>query len=107
MKKPPVDFGLKFEDWICHTLPWQLNLSKSKEVAVRTKFSPFADFVRPLAKKAPEEFEFFFSQLVSRFDKIAHWRTPKGTVVIPQIYKGKFERYPNGKLRHTIVERDK
>lgn len=43
------DFGIEFENWIRHTLPWQLNLSASKEVATNIKFGGFADYVRQIA----------------------------------------------------------
>lgn len=98
-----IDPGLEFEDWITCTLPWQLNLSPSKEVAVKTKFGPFADFVRPLAKKAPEEFEVFFTELKKRFLQVSNWRSPKGTTVISESYKREVLKYPNGKPRHRLI----
>ena len=100
-----IDYGIEFENWICHTLPWQLNLSKAKEVHLRTQFSPFADHVRPLVEKAPKEFERFFKALKKGVAKASKRRAPRGHVIIPQIHKGNFERYPNGKLRHHLVEK--
>jgi hypothetical protein len=100
-----ADQGIKFEDWICHTLPWQLNLSASKEVAVKTKFGPFADSVRPLANKAPQEFDLFFSELKKRFSEASKWKAPRGYVVIPEIYKGEFQTFQNGRLRHRLVKK--
>lgn len=99
------DFGIQFENWLCFTLPWQLNLTPSKEVAVKTKFSPFADYVRPLANKAPKEFEMFFEELRKRFSQVPKWRIPRGSVVSFETYKDQWLKYPNGKFRHTLVEK--
>lgn len=73
-----IDPGLDFENWICDKLPKQLNLSASKETAVKIKFGGFADFARLVARKAPEEFDIFFSELVKKFEEISKWRAPKG-----------------------------
>lgn len=99
------DYGIDFEDWICFIVPWQLNLSPSKEVAVKTKFGPFADFVRPLANKAPEEFNKFFSELKARFEAVSKWKAPNGTAVSYESYKGEWLKYPNGKFRHTLIRK--
>ena len=100
-----LDSGIEFEDWLCFTLPWQLNLSPSKEVAVKTKFGPFADFVRPLANKAPEEFDKFFNELKKRMNLVYAWKAPRGTVVSFESYKGKWLKYPNDKFRHHLVKK--
>jgi len=100
-----ADPGIEFEDWICYTLPWQLNLSSSKEVVVKTKFGPFADFVRPLANKAPEEFDLFFSELKKKFSEVSRWRAPRGTMVFIESYKGEWLTYPNGKFRHHLIRK--
>lgn len=99
------DHGIEFEDWICFTVPWQLNLSPSKEVAIKTKFGPFADYVRPLADKAPEEFEKFFSELQRRIEEVSRWRAPRGRMVWIETYKGEWLEYPNGKFRHTLIRK--
>lgn len=100
-----MDRGYDFESWLRFTLPWQLNLSPSKEVAMKVKFGPFADFVRPLANKAPEEFDKFFSQLRKRIEVVSKWKAPKGTVVSYESYKREWLTYPNGKFRHTLVQK--
>lgn len=99
-----VDLGLEFENWICFTLPWQLNLSPSKEVGVKMKFGGFANLIRPLVNKAPEEFELFFSGLTKRLEEISKWRVSKGYAASPEIYKGEWLTYPNGRLRHQLVQ---
>lgn len=102
-----VDLGYEFEAWFCHTLPWQLNVSPSKEVAIKTKFGPFADYVRPVVNKAPKEFEIFFSELKRRIKEVSKWRAPKGYIVIPVTYKEEWEEFPNGKLRHKLGKKIK
>lgn len=77
-RKLSADPGLDFENWICDALSEQLNLSASKETAVKVKFSGFADYVRQLARKAPKEFDIFFSELVRKFEEISRWKAPKG-----------------------------
>lgn len=77
-----IDLGLDFENWICDILPKRLNLSPSKETAVKVKFGGFADYARLVAAKAPKEFNVFFSEIVKKFDEISHWRAAKGTKCI-------------------------
>lgn len=77
-RKLSADPGLDFENWICDVLPEQLNLSASKETAVKTKFGGFADYARQLAGKAPREFDIFFSELTRKFEEISKWGAPKG-----------------------------
>ncbi len=100
-----LDPGIEFEDWLCFTLPWQLNLSPSKEVAVKTKFGPFADFVRPLVNKVPEEFDKFFNELKKRMNLVYIWKAPRGVVVSFESYNGEWLKYPNGKFRHNLVKK--
>lgn len=76
--KYEIDPGLDFENWICDVLPKQLNLSASKETAVKTKFGGFADYIRQLERVAPKEFEIFYSALIRKFEEISKWRAPKG-----------------------------
>lgn len=73
-----TDPGLDFENWISHDLPKQLNLSASKETAIKLKFGGFADYVRQLEKKAPQEYELFYKTLRKKFEEISKWRAPKG-----------------------------
>ncbi len=103
--KKSSDPGGDFEHWLRYTLPWQLNLSPSKQVAVDETFYQFATFARMLATVAPEEFEIFFNELTNRTDKISKWRAPKGTRIIPTLYKRKIETYPNGKIIYTLIEK--
>lgn len=100
------DLGIEFENWIRHTLPWQLNLSPSKEVAVNIKFGGFADYVRQLADKDPKSFELFYDELRKKFTEIATWRAPKGTRTAPLLTKEGFDDFPNGKHRHTLWRTD-
>ena len=83
-----VDYGLKFEEWICHVVPKQLNLSATKGVAMKMKFGQFADTVRPLVEKTPEEFERFFKALQENFSAVEGWRASKGTKPIKDDGKG-------------------
>lgn len=99
------DPGIEFEDWLCFTIPWQLNLSSSKEVAIKVKFGPFADCVRPLANKAPEEFDKFFNELRRRMEVVYKWKAPKGMTVSYESYKGEWLKYPNGKFRHHLIRK--
>lgn len=97
-----MDKGFEFENWICNTLPWQLNLSPSKSVAVEIKFSQFADTVRPLARKAPKEFEQFFIDLKRKIKEAYKFRAPRGYRAYPRVVGGDLDYYPNGKLRYSI-----
>lgn len=97
-----MDKGLEFEIWISNTLPWQLNLSPSKSVAIETKFGQFADTVRPLAEKAPKEFEHFFTILKEKIKETYKFKAPRGYRAYPKVANGDFEHYPNGKLRYSI-----
>ena len=103
--KKPSDLGGDFEVWFRRSLPWQLNLSQSKQVAVDEAFYQFATFARTLERKAPEEFEIFFNELERRMAKVSKWRAPKGTKVVPIYYKGKAETHPNGKIIYHLVEK--
>lgn len=76
--KSKIDPGLDFENWICGVFPKQLNLSASKETAVKIKFGGFADYVRQLARIAPKEFDLFFSTLTKKFEEISEWKASKG-----------------------------
>lgn len=73
-----IDPGLDFENWVCDKLPRDLNVSASKEMAIKVKFGGFADYVRQLSRVAPGEFDLFFSELVRKFEEISKWRAHKG-----------------------------
>lgn len=73
-----IDPGIDFENWICDKLPKELNLSASKELAVKTKFGGFADYARQLSRVAPKEFDTFFSELTKKFKEISKWKARKG-----------------------------
>ena len=90
-----VDKGLEFESWICYEVPWRLRLSPSKEVAMGTYFSNFADRVRPLAKKATEEFDQFFKDLKEGLEKVSNYRAPKGKKIGVSITDSEIELHPN------------
>ena len=65
-----IDAKMDFETWFCWEMPWKLRLSRSKEVAMHKEFSKFDDYVNPLAKKAPEEFQWFLTELIKRIDSV-------------------------------------
>ena len=100
----------KFERFLRHTLSWKLHLSPSKQVALEKKFQHFSDIVKPLAEKAPEEFDAFFNAFKSKFDEIEKWKTPKGYTVVPTVLKDKdgnkkLGKFPNGKVKHQIAKK--
>lgn len=101
------DFGGDFEYWLRYCLPWQLNLSPSKQVAVDETFYQFATFAQILARVAPEEFEIFFNELKNRMNRMVKWRTPKGTKIVPLMFQGKPEYFPNGKYKYCSAEKKK
>jgi hypothetical protein len=99
--------SMGFEHWLRFTVPRQLNLSPSKQVAMEKKFDHFADLVRPLEKKAPAEFERFFKALQTKIQEVNTWRAPRGTRVAPSVTDGKIETYDNGKLIYHLIETGK
>jgi len=104
-KKVMGDLSMSFEDWLRYTLPWQLNLSPSKQVAVEMIFCKFADFARLIAEKSPKEFETFFDELKNRANRVAKWRALKNTKITPILFQGKPECFPNGKYRYFLIEK--
>jgi len=96
--------AMEFEDWLRVTVPRQLNLSPSKQVAMKKKFYHFADLVRPLEKKATAEFERFFRVLNTKMQEVNAWRARRGTQVSPILTNGEFEKYDNGKLMYDLIE---
>jgi len=94
-----------FENWLRFTLPWQLNLSPSKQVAMKSVFQGFTNYVVGLEGEAPEEFKEFFKTLSAKFDRVSKWRAPKGGKVVPSSYKGKPQTWPNGKSQYELVEK--
>jgi hypothetical protein len=97
------DKGLEFEDWIVDELPWRLNLSLAKDQFIKDCFSPFADFVRPLATKAPEEFDFFFKALRQKIKNVSKRTVPKGYKVVSD-FRNNQSLYPNGKPKPWLVD---
>jgi len=97
--------GIEFETWISHEVPWKLFLSPSKEIAMKTYFSNFADRVRPLANKAPEEFNQFFNDFKEAIEEVSKFRAPKGTAVGLSIFKGDIERHPNCKPMYRLYDK--
>jgi hypothetical protein len=105
-----IDPGLKFEYFMQFDVPYKLNLSPSKQAAMRMKFSRFADTTRPLTKKAPEEFQRFIKEIEEIFDSIENWRAPKGTYVYFETQRNEqgtseIVRYPNGKPQYRLYEK--
>lgn len=95
----------EFENFLRFEMPWMLNLSTSKQVATEIQFTHLADFVDSLIKKAPKEFDFFFSEFQKNLIKISKWRVPKGTKIVPVFYKGNISTFSNGKLRYHLGEK--
>lgn len=59
-----------FETWMRFTVPWQLCLSRSKQVAMQHKFSHFGALARALQMKAPQEYQRFFDALQATMDEV-------------------------------------
>ena len=104
-----IDPGKDFEDFMRFEVPCILNLSPSKQVALRIKFSNFADMVRPLAKKGPKEFEYFVNEFENLIRSVERWRAPKGKIVRSSIYRidSKLisESCPNGKPKYRLWDK--
>jgi hypothetical protein len=94
-----------FETWIRFTVPWQLNLSPSKQVAMQHWFYQFESVVCPLQKKCPEEFKTFFEALQSKMEEVSKWKAPKGTKIIPVVADGKLNVFPNCKIMYDLKEK--
>jgi hypothetical protein len=94
-----------FETWIRFTVPWQLGLSPSKQVAMQRKFHQFGAYARALQKKAPAEYDRFFSALQEKMQEVSKWKTPKGMQLSPVVYEGKLQTFPNGKLMYEVREK--
>ena len=95
----------EFERWLRHTVPWQLNLSPSKQVAMQLKFYHFSDWVSSLEKKAPTEFRDFFEKLQAEMAEVSKWKAPKGTCVVPSEFNDQLLEHPNGKLKYRLVDK--
>ncbi len=76
------DYGLDFENWICDVLPKKLNVSASKEQAIKVKFGGFADFVRQVSNIAPDEFGVFFDELKKKIEQVSKYKAPNGQKAI-------------------------
>lgn len=83
-------------------VPYKLNVSGVKQVAIEIKFSHFADAVRPLAKKAPEEFDYFMAEFEKAIGAVERWRPPRGKIVRPAVND---DPWPNGKSRYKLYEK--
>jgi len=94
-----------FEIWLRFTIPWQLNLSPSKQVAMEMIFGGFRNYAVRLEGKASSEFGRFFKALKERFEKVYKWRAPRGAKVVAASHKGRLERWPNGKPRYGLIEK--
>lgn len=94
------DLGFELEMWLRCSLPWQLRLSGSKCVALEKVFGHFADYARPLARKAPAEFKNLLNELKTRSDRVSKWKAPRGHRCIMQEEE---KKYPNGHPRYTLM----
>lgn len=105
-----MDIQHKFENWLRHELRWRLNLSKSKQVAIDEIFYGFASYIEPLAKKAPNEFEQFFTEFQKRINEISKWKCPKAYMIVPSISmddddKVNIGKYPNGNTVYKLTSK--
>lgn len=98
MKKPR---SLEFERYLRHTMPRKLNLSAAKSAAIETVFYHFADVLRPLESKAPEEFSFFLEEFVRTVEKASKRRCPKNHI----IKNGHYVRLSNSQIK--AIEKNK
>lgn len=74
MKKPR---SLEFERYLRNAMPRKLNLSDAKSAAVESIFYGFADVLRPLESKAPDEFNFLVDEFIRRIEKANKVRCSK------------------------------
>lgn len=101
----------EFEYWMRYDLPWKLSLSKSKQVAMDIIFERFADFVKPLAENAPDEFNLFFYALKDKIDKVMKWRCPPGHIIAAAISadadgNASLGEFPNGKPVYRLYPKE-
>jgi hypothetical protein len=103
------DLGMEFEDFMRFTILNALHPSPSKQVAMENNFYHFADIVRPVVKKAPEEFKGFMNELEKRMQNVERWRAPRGTVVAVALYHDnrkdsamEIDKWPNGRPRYKL-----
>jgi len=89
------------------TVPWQLNLSPSKQMAMKHRFYQFGALARALEKKAPQEYQRFFDALQARMEEVSKWRAPRGTKIVPVVADGKLDLFPNGKPMYDFFEKPK
>ena len=78
-----------FEAWIRFTVPWQLGLTPSKQVAMRIKSYKFGTLARALQKEAPQEYKRFLDALQDKMEEVYKWRAPKGKEISPIVTKTK------------------
>ena len=78
MKKPR---SLEFERYLRNAMPRKLNLSDAKGAAVENIFYGFADVLRPLESKAPDEFSFFVDEFIRKIEKANKARCPQNCVI--------------------------
>ncbi len=83
VKKPR---SLEFERYLRHTMPRKLNLSQAKSAAIESTFYHFADVLRPLESKAPEEFSSFLDEFVRTVEKASKTRCPKNYFIKDRHY---------------------
>lgn len=99
------DHGLEFEHWLRFIVPGQLNLSRSKCIALEMMFSRFADYAQKIAVSDPENYEKFFEELKQRMEQVSRWRKSKDVDIVPMIYEGEIIKYSNGKMRYQTVKK--
>ena len=95
------DDSLDFEYWVRWILPKKLCLSKNKKAAVNSVLYHFADFIRPLERKAPKEFHTFFEALKDSVERASKMRKPFGYY----IHGGRYKELPKEELE--LLKKDK
>lgn len=69
--------SLEFERYLRNTMPMKLKLTDAKSAAVESIFCGFADVLRSLESRAPDEFSFFIDEFIKKIEKVNKARCPK------------------------------
>ena len=90
-----------FERFLRHEMPYLLNLSKSKTIAMQRVFYHFSDCFKWVAIKCPNESNNFCDEFKKRIRGVSHWRRPAGHKIIPEISNRRILEFFDGRKRHT------
>ena len=100
MKRPR---SLEFERYLRNTMPRKLNLSDAKSAAVERIFYGFADALRPLESRAPDEFSFFIDEFIKKIEKTNKARCPKNCF----IENGHYVQLSNSQIKAIEENKDR